>query len=96
MPARPLIRPATRADLPAIQSIYAHHVLQGLGSFEEVPPDLGEMLASGRPEAAAASADALQFLLQVMNDDTVALALRVEAAKALLQHASDARSLRST
>jgi phosphinothricin acetyltransferase len=30
-------------DLPAIQAIYAHHVLHGLGSFEETPPDLAEM-----------------------------------------------------
>jgi len=37
------IRPATPADLPAIQAIYAHHVLTGTGSFEETPPDLEEM-----------------------------------------------------
>ena len=37
------IRPATPADLPAIQAIYAHHVLTGTGSFEETPPDLDEM-----------------------------------------------------
>ena len=30
-------------DLPAIQSIYAYHVLNGLASFEEVPPPLEEM-----------------------------------------------------
>ena len=38
--------------------------------------------------AAAAETDPRRFLLQVMNDSTVALALRVEAAKALLQHAA--------
>jgi phosphinothricin acetyltransferase len=37
------IRPATPADLPDIQRIYAHHVLNGLASFEEVAPDLAEM-----------------------------------------------------
>ena len=37
------IRPATPADLPAIQSIYAHHVLHGAGTFEEVPPPLEEV-----------------------------------------------------
>src|SRR5579875_3326713 len=37
------IRAATEADLPEIQSIYAHHVLTGTGSFEEVPPSLEEM-----------------------------------------------------
>lgn len=39
------IRPATAADLPEIQAIYAHHVLHGTGSFEEVPPSLEEMTA---------------------------------------------------
>lgn len=39
------IRPATEADLPDIQSIYAHHVLHGTGTFEEVPPSLEEMTA---------------------------------------------------
>jgi phosphinothricin acetyltransferase len=37
------VRPAAPADLPAVQRIYAHHVMHGLGSFEEVPPDLAEM-----------------------------------------------------
>jgi phosphinothricin acetyltransferase len=29
--------------MAAVQAIYAHHVLTGLASFEEVPPDLEEM-----------------------------------------------------
>jgi L-amino acid N-acyltransferase YncA len=37
------IRPATVADLPEIQSIYAYHVLHGAGSFEEVPPSVEEI-----------------------------------------------------
>ena len=37
------VRDAAQGDLPAIQSIYAHHVLHGLASFEEVPPDVEEM-----------------------------------------------------
>jgi L-amino acid N-acyltransferase YncA len=36
-------RPATAADLDAIHAIYAHHVLNGLASFEEVPPAPEEM-----------------------------------------------------
>ncbi|REG49438.1 phosphinothricin acetyltransferase [Paraburkholderia sp. BL6669N2] len=47
----PLIRDATEADLPAIQAIYAHHVLTGVASFEETPPsvdDLRTRLASVR------------------------------------------------
>ena len=38
-----LVRPVTARDIPAIQAIYAHHVLHGLASFEEVPPALAEM-----------------------------------------------------
>lgn len=38
-------RPATYDDLPEIQAIYAHHVLHGTGTFEEVPPSVEEMAA---------------------------------------------------
>ena len=38
-----LVRPAALQDLPAIQSIYAHHVLHGLASFEEEAPPLEEI-----------------------------------------------------
>jgi L-amino acid N-acyltransferase YncA len=38
-----LIRDAVPADLPAITAIYAHHVLHGTGTFEEVPPTEAEM-----------------------------------------------------
>jgi len=37
------IRPAIEADIPEIQSIYAHHVLTGTGTFEEEPPSVEEM-----------------------------------------------------
>jgi phosphinothricin acetyltransferase len=37
------IRPALPADLPEIQAIYAHHVLHGTGTFEEVPPSIEDM-----------------------------------------------------
>ena len=37
------VRPATIEDAPAIQEIYAHHVLNGLGTFEETPPEVGEI-----------------------------------------------------
>jgi L-amino acid N-acyltransferase YncA len=39
-----LVRDATAADMPAIQAIYAHHVLHGLATFEEVPPSVAEMV----------------------------------------------------
>ena len=38
-----IIRDAGPEDLPAITDIYAHHVLHGAGTFEEVPPDGAEM-----------------------------------------------------
>ena len=37
------VRPSTDADLPAITAIYGWNVLNGLGTFEEIPPDLAEM-----------------------------------------------------
>jgi len=37
------LRSALPADLPAIQSIYGHHVLHGLGTFETEPPSVDEM-----------------------------------------------------
>jgi phosphinothricin acetyltransferase len=40
-----IYRDATAADLPAMAAIYAHHVLTGTGTFEEVPPDEAEMAA---------------------------------------------------
>ncbi|MFM0640023.1 GNAT family N-acetyltransferase [Paraburkholderia metrosideri] len=50
-PTAPVIRDAAEVDLPAIQAIYAHHVLTGVASFEEIPPsvdDLRTRLASVR------------------------------------------------
>ena len=37
------LRTAHSADLASIQSIYAHHVLHGLGTFETEPPSVEEM-----------------------------------------------------
>jgi len=39
------VRDAAEADLPAVQAIYAHHVLHGLASFEEEPPGVDEIAA---------------------------------------------------
>jgi len=38
-----VIRDATPADLAIIRTIYSHHVLHGLTSFEEVPPEAAEI-----------------------------------------------------
>ena len=44
MPGDPVsIRDATVDDLATIQTIYAYHVNHGLASFEETPPDIGEI-----------------------------------------------------
>jgi L-amino acid N-acyltransferase YncA len=43
MTERTLIRPSVEADLPAIQAIYAHHVLHGTGTFETEPPSVADM-----------------------------------------------------
>ena len=37
------VRAATASDVPVITAVYAHHVLHGLGTFEETPPDEHEM-----------------------------------------------------
>jgi phosphinothricin acetyltransferase len=37
------LRGATPEDAAAVQAIYAHHVLHGLGTFEEVPPSVEEI-----------------------------------------------------
>ncbi len=40
---QPFVRDAQLEDLPTVREIYARHVLTGLASFEETPPDLAEM-----------------------------------------------------
>jgi phosphinothricin acetyltransferase len=37
------VRAATSADAPALAAIYGHHVLHGVGTFEETPPPAEEM-----------------------------------------------------
>jgi L-amino acid N-acyltransferase YncA len=37
------LRDCRDEDLPAIAAIYAHHVMHGFGSFEEVPPSVDEL-----------------------------------------------------
>jgi L-amino acid N-acyltransferase YncA len=42
-PAELLVRPSEDRDVAAIAAIYAHHVLHGVASFEDVPPDEAEI-----------------------------------------------------
>ena len=62
-----LLRNAADSDLPAIQSIYAHWVTHGTGSFELDPPTLQEMarrradvLGKGLPYLVAQDAGAVR------------------------------------
>jgi L-amino acid N-acyltransferase YncA len=41
----PTIRPSSDQDIPAITAIYAHHVLNGTGTFETTPPTAQDMAA---------------------------------------------------
>ncbi len=38
------LRDARESDMPAVQAIYAHHVIHGTASFELEPPTLEQML----------------------------------------------------
>jgi L-amino acid N-acyltransferase YncA len=38
-----VVRDSLDDDLPAIEAIYAHHVMHGFASFEEIPPPLAEL-----------------------------------------------------
>jgi L-amino acid N-acyltransferase YncA len=55
----PLIRDATDHDLPAIQAIYAHHVLTGVASFEETPPSVDDL----RTRLAAVRSHGLPYMV---------------------------------
>lgn len=62
--ATTLVRDAVDADMDSIAAIYAHHVLNGLASFEVVAPDTAEMtrrradvLARGLPYRVAEGGD---------------------------------------
>jgi len=48
----PMVRDATARDVPAIQHIYAGHVVTGTASFEEVPPSV-EQIAARRDDVVA-------------------------------------------
>jgi len=61
-PAAIAIRDAAPTDMTRVQEIYAHHVLEGLASFEEVAPDLAEI--GRRFEAVLARGDPFRVALQ--------------------------------
>jgi L-amino acid N-acyltransferase YncA len=43
-----VIRPSGEGDVPEIAAIYGYHVLHGLASFEEIPPDPDELASRRR------------------------------------------------
>ena len=43
-----VIRPSLEDDVAQIAAIYGYHVLHGLASFEEVPPDVDELASRRR------------------------------------------------
>ena len=66
----PVVRDATEADVPAVQAIYAHHVLRSTGTFEETPPTTDE-IALRRNAAVTAG---LPYLVAGLDDDVVGFA----------------------
>jgi phosphinothricin acetyltransferase len=47
------VRDGEAADVPQVHAIYAHHVLHGFGTFDEVPPDLSAIDEKWRGVAAS-------------------------------------------
>jgi L-amino acid N-acyltransferase YncA len=64
------VRDAAAADMPAVQSIYAHYVLHGFGTFDEIPPDPAAMEAKRR----AVAANGLPWLVATEADAIVGFA----------------------
>lgn len=63
MPGELVVRPSRPADIRALAAIYRHHVMNGIASFEEMPPEPAEMarrrravLARGLPHLVAEEA----------------------------------------
>jgi phosphinothricin acetyltransferase len=64
------LRCATLADIPAIRTIYAHHVLHGLASFEIEPPSVAQM----RSRFESVTGGGYPYLVAVEGDDVLGYA----------------------
>ena len=64
------IRSAAAADAPGLAVVYGHHVLHGVGTFEEVPPSADEM----GQRLAAVQQRGLPYLVAEDNGAVVGLA----------------------
>jgi phosphinothricin acetyltransferase len=60
-----LLRDAGPEDMAALAAIYGHHVRHGLATFEEIPPDEGEMARRCR----ALQDQGLPYLIAQYDDD---------------------------
>jgi len=67
MPHNLLVRDASDSDMPAVQAIYAHHVIHGTASFELNPPTLEQM----RQRRADVCAHGLPFLVAERDGELV-------------------------
>ncbi len=65
-----IVRDALAEDIPTIAAIYGHHVLHGLASFEETPPDLVEI---ERRWHVAAESD-MPYLVAELDDAVIGFA----------------------
>lgn len=65
-----VVRDATIADMTEVTAIYAHHVLHGLATFEEVPPTAAEMVT----RRAAVLALGLPYLVAEIEERVVGYA----------------------
>lgn len=81
----------TQSAFEAALAMLGESTLQPRMATVAVADKADERIADDRPKAACAGEHPRQFLLRIMNDESVALALRIEAAKALLQHANPDR-----
>lgn len=67
---RLVVRDADEADMDAVQKIYAEHVLEGLATFEEVPPSCDELVS----RRAAVLALGLPYLVAELDGQVVGYA----------------------
>jgi len=64
------VRDAKDTDIEIVQRIYAHHVLHGLATFEEVPPSVADLL-SRRQQVLSSG---LPYLVGVLDGQVVGYA----------------------
>jgi hypothetical protein len=86
------IAPGTegQADLLSrLESIQPADFQRALERLRPAPVPSASLPPSGPAERVGACLDPKRFLLDLMNDETVALGLRIEAAKALLPYVDD-------